>query len=190
MTGSLHIRPASLRQGDDTRILNYLDSHLSWLESVGSAGQWGTDPYSDNPKSQNKYRELVRESEQGFNQKWTTESIQVYVAETIQDPSTLSDDLKQLSRHSEDGELYLPVAIMVLRGNYSEWKDSVGVLKAYDDNDPFICVSYLITDRRVHPYSAGAGAELLEHAKALGRELGIRRLCLDTWRGNGNKLVG
>lgn len=91
---------------------------------------------------------------------------------------------------SQDGKLgRLPVAAMVLEGHSCDYTRPV--LAEQDEADPFVYVRYLVSDRRVGSvYSRGAGRLLLEHADCVARSLGVGRLALDGWSGNGGVLVG
>jgi hypothetical protein len=76
---------------------------------------------------------------------------------------------------------------MVFQGQSSEYVREI--VPKNDDNNPFIYVLYLMSDRRTAPHGKGAETALISHAKDEARKLGLRRLCLDCWRGNDNKLV-
>jgi len=76
---------------------------------------------------------------------------------------------------------------MVLEGHSSAYTRPV--IAEQDSADPFVYVRYLVTDRRVGDFSRGAGRVLLEHADGVARALGLGRLVLDGWNGNGGLLV-
>ena len=81
----------------------------------------------------------------------------------------------------------MKLAGMVLEGRSSEYTRPV--LLEQDDEDPFVYVRFLVTDRRVGVLSKGAGQMMLDHAERVARSLGLSRLCLDAWSGNDYALV-
>lgn len=76
---------------------------------------------------------------------------------------------------------------MVLEGHSSDYTRPV--IPEQDETDPFLFVRFLVSDRRVGEFSRGAGKVLLEHAERIARDLGVGRLMLDGWSGNGGGLV-
>ena len=101
----------------------------------------------------------------------------------------MSDEIRSLVRTQDGhGELCrLPVAAVVLEGHSSAYTRPV--VPEQDGADPFVYVRYLVTDRRVGSLSKGSGQILLEHADEVARGLGVGRLVLDGWSGNGEVLV-
>ncbi|MBB1152941.1 GNAT family N-acetyltransferase [Amycolatopsis dendrobii] len=53
------IRPGAA--GDADVLLGFFDDAVAWLVARGSAGQWGTQPWSTNPKRVERVREFVAE---------------------------------------------------------------------------------------------------------------------------------
>ena len=198
MSSSISIRPASIATDDGLRLIRNFDSQLSWLSSIGSSAQWGTSSRSD-PNTRAKYRGKVESSERGWNNPWSRDWIRAYIAEVeINKREDLSSE--QLERAIIDSStnddndddhhnavVRLPVAGMILEGRSGEYVRSI--LPENDDNDPFVYLLYLLSDRTTAPYGKGAGAALIAHAKDEARKLGIGRICADCWRGNDNKLV-
>ena len=183
-----HIRPASSALQDGARILAFTDSQLSHLSRIGSAEQWGTESISANPASQEKYKTLISRSEEP--QSWGTSWVNVSILEVEVEPQSLPDEVKSLVTiyTAEDGEsCRLPIAAMVLEGHSSDYTRPV--IAEQDEADPFVYVRYLVTDRRVGDFSKGSGQMLLAHAEAVARSLGVGRLTLDGWSGNGEVLV-
>lgn len=113
--------------------------------------------------------------------------MRAYIAEVEIKREDLSSELSELAIESTNNNVRLPVAGMVLEGQSSKYVRSI--IPENDDNDPFIYLLYLLSDRTTAPHGKGAGAALISHAKDEARKLGIRRLCVDCWRGNDNKLV-
>lgn len=188
---SIYIRPASTAADDGLRFLRNLDSQLPWLSSIGSSAQWGTSTRSDQEDLRAKYRGKVESSERHWNDpSWSRDWVRAYVAEVeIERGEDVSSELLELATEctNDDAHLRLPVAGMVLQGQSAEYVRDI--LPENDDNDPFIYLLYLLSDRRTAPRGKGAGAALIARAKDEARKLGFRRLCLDCWRGNDNKLV-
>jgi hypothetical protein len=180
-----HIRPASSHLEDSARILSFTDSQLPHLARIGSSEQWGTSPISTNPASQEKYKNLVLRSEEP--QTWGVNWLQISILEVEVEINTLSNEVRELVTTHGDGECRLPVAAMVLEGHSSEYTRPV--IPEQDGGDPFVYVRYLVTDRRVRSLSKGSGQILLEHADGVARGLGVGRLVLDGWSGNGELLV-
>jgi GNAT superfamily N-acetyltransferase len=54
---SLEIRPG--RDGDFPMLLGLFDAAVEWLVARGSAGQWGTEPWSGDPRRQDRVRGMV-----------------------------------------------------------------------------------------------------------------------------------
>lgn len=183
----MYIRPAATATDDGLRYLQNFDSQLDWLCSIGSSAQWGSSPRSNKEELRVKYRGIVKSSEQYWNEPWSRESVRAYIAEIEMKQEELSHELLELAIKTTNDTARVPVAGMVLQGQSSEYVRDI--IPENDDNDPFIYVLYLMSDRRVAPFGKGAGANLISHAKAEARRLGFRRLCLDCWRGNDNRLI-
>lgn len=183
----IHIRPASTATDDWLRYLRNFDSQLPWLSSIGSSDQWGTSKRSNSENLRAEYRGKVEASERGWNDPWSRDWVRAYIAEVEIARKELSSELLELATESTNDVVRLPVAGMILQGQASEYVRDI--LPENDDNDPFIYLLYLMSDRRTAPHGKGAGAALISHAKDEALKLGFKRLCLDCWRGNNNKLV-
>ncbi|KAF7190562.1 hypothetical protein HII31_07721, partial [Pseudocercospora fuligena] len=183
------IRNASSELEDGKRILAFCDSQLEWLAQVGSSAQWGLEPYSTNDDTQEKYRAFVERSEQ--DQSWSKEWKKSYIAELDITEDQITKEIQPYLVHqprtNSKSSLRLPVAAMLLTGHSEHYAQSI--LPEQDDQDPFIWIRYLLSDRRLGTLSKGAGLALIEHAKSVAQQMGIRRLCLDCWSGNDRKLV-
>jgi hypothetical protein len=81
----------------------------------------------------------------------------------------------------------VPVATMVLESKSADYVRPV--LPEQDPSEPFLYLAYLLTDRATENIRKGASASLIAHAKTEARRLGLRRICMDCWSGNGGKLV-
>ena len=187
MVPKYHIRPASSAQEDGRKILEFTDSQLPYLASIGSAEQWGSASVSVRDAAQQKYKRLVERSEE--EQTWGTDWIKIFILDVEAENDELPDDVRSLviSSDQDSRHVVLPVAAMILEGRSSDYTRPV--LPEQDANDPFLYVRYLVTDRRVGRLSKGSGQKLLEYADEVAKSLEIDRLCLDGWNGNNYLLV-
>ena len=184
---SIYIRPASTALDDGLRLLRNFDSQLPWLSSIGSSAQWGSSSRSDQENQRATYRSKVDSSERGWNYPWSRDWVRAYIAEVEVKREDLSSELLELAIESASDAVRLPVAGMILEGRSSVYVRDI--LPENDDNDPFVYLLYLLSDRTTAPHGKGAGAALISHAKDEARKLGVKRLCVDCWRGNDDKLV-
>ncbi|WPG97799.1 putative GCN5 family acetyltransferase [Acrodontium crateriforme] len=164
------VRPASLATNDDAFLLECFDSQIKWLPSVGAGDQWGSEPVSGEPDTQNRYRKYVQTSQDGERQPWGEDSCRVYIAEA----------------NDQNGKA-VPVAGLILTAKASDYVQST--IPAQDPTDPFIYMPLLISDREKGSLSKGAGVTLIEFAKKELVMLGFKRLCCDCWSGNERRLV-
>ena len=185
---SLHIRPASSAADDGLRLLHNFDSQLPWLATVGSSEQWGSSPRSAEEELRAKYRAKVEKSEIEWDRPFSKDWTRAYIAEVEVAEEDVTAELRELTAQGTKGNLRLPVAAMILAGESMEYVRSI--LPAQDENDPFVYLAYLLSDRRTRPMGKGAGAELISYAKEETNKLGLNRICTDCWRGNDRKLVG
>jgi hypothetical protein len=187
MIPKYHIRPASSAQEDGKKILEFTDSQLPYLASIGSAEQWGSASIAARDAAQQKYAQLVERSEK--KQTWGLDWYQMLMLEVEVDPDALPETLRSsaLSQDQEGRLTRLPVAAMVLEGRSSDYTRPV--LPEQDARDPFVWVRYLVTDRRAGALSKGCGQRLLDYADEVARSMGLNRLCLDGWNGNDYLLI-
>ena len=186
---SLHIRPASSAADDGLRLLKNFDSQLPWLATVGSGTQWGSTPRSSQEDVLAKYRAKVSKSEAEWHAPWSEEWTRAYIAEVEVADEDLTSEHRELATEPSgpDGKLRVPVAAMILAGESMDYVRSI--LPKQDENDPFVYLAYLLSDRRVRPLGKGAGGALISIAKEEAKRLGVARICSDCWRGNDRKLV-
>lgn len=164
-TSPFAVRPATLASSDDGHLINFKDSQIEWLSTVGSIDQWGTKPSREsNPSVLSRCRSWVERSEQ--QGEWSIDWCRAFIAET---PSGT------------------PVAGLVLEAKSPAVTRSI--LPEQDENDPFIYLAYLISNRQASGEEKGAGSALIAFAKEQARSAGVKRLCLDCWAGNDRKLV-
>lgn len=184
---SLHIRPASTAADDGLRLLKNFDSQLPWLSTIGSSAQWGSSPVSGKEDLQAKYRAKVEKSELEWDRPWSETWTRAYIAEVEVAEEDLTTGLPELAVQGPNGTFRIPVAAMILAGESFDYVRSI--LPKQDENDAFVYLAYLLSDRRIRPFGKGAGAALISYAKEEDRALGLKRLCSDCWRGNDRRLV-
>lgn len=162
---SLTIRPATLAASDHELFIDFQDSQISWLSTVGSGDQWGTKSIREvNPAASQRTHSWIERSER--NAQWSSDWCRASVAE------------------SSSG---VPLAGLVLDSKAPAYVQSV--LPEQDESDPFVYLAYLISNRHVGEERKGAAAALIAFAKDQVRSVGLNRICLDCWRGNDRKLV-
>ncbi|KAK4551517.1 hypothetical protein LTR86_011124 [Recurvomyces mirabilis] len=171
------IRRSRTTRGDGELLIQMFDSQLPWLQSIGSGDQWGSSFIRDDPAKKAKYHAKVHQSEVSEQQQWSPQWTGVYIAERKQALSNPKD------REAE----VVPVAALILEAKSADYVRPV--LLEQDEKDPFLYLAYLLTDRTAIDLGKGAGAALILHAKVEARRLGLSRICMDCWSGNGGKLV-
>ena len=175
---TFNIRPATISYGDDELFLDLWDSQLAWLAGNGGAGQWGTQSIRQaRPEARDKVRGWLKQSDTGTP--WGPDWCRAFVAEAQSSNST-----GLLEAHKEDP---IPVAAISLESKAAAYTESI--LPTQDENGPFVYVSYLMSNRSAGEVSKGAGSALIQYAKKVAAAHGIKRLCLDCYRGNDRKLV-
>jgi hypothetical protein len=150
---------------DHELFVDFQDSQISWLSTVGSGDQWGTKSIREvNPAASERTRSWIERSEQ--NAQWSSDWCRAFVAE------------------ASSGVL---VAGIVLDSKAPTYVHSV--LPEQDESDPFVYLAYLISNRHAGEERKGAAAALITFAKDQVHSVGLKRICVDCWRGNDRKLV-
>lgn len=167
------IRPATVTAADADTFLNFYDSHLDWLRSIGSGEQWGTESIWKNADAVEDVRDQFARSEK--NLQWDPDWCRAYIAEA------------EVHVGHDEKPKAISVAGIVLSAKASETAQQV--LPEQDDSYPFVYLSGLLANREAGVLCKGSGAALIAHAKDVVRQLGLRRLCVDCWDGNGRGLV-
>ena len=158
-------RPATMAASDHELLVDFQDSQISWLSTVGSGDQWGTKSIREtNPTAPAKTRAWIERSEK--QTPWGSDWCRAFVAE------------------SSNG---IPVAGLVLDSKAPAYVGSV--LPEQDESDPFVYLAYLISNRHAGEERKGAAAALIALAKQEVQSAGPKRICLDCFRGNDRKLV-
>jgi hypothetical protein len=170
------IRPAAMAKSDHETLIDLRDTQIAWLVSIGSTEQWGSVPTREAaPNISEKTRAWVERSERQVAWKAGDEEwCRAFIAESI--PPAGSDSKP------------VPVAALVLEARASDYVHDV--LPAHEPDDPFVYLTYLITNRDADAEAKkGAVQALFELANEETRKAGLKRICVDCYRGNGRKLV-
>lgn len=163
----LTIRPASLSRGDADLFLDFWDSQIAWLANNGGADQWGTVPIrTARPEAIDKVLSWITRSETGTS--WGPEWRRAFVAEV-----------------ADENDERTPVASISLQSTPAKYVTDY----LAEDDEPYVYVIWLMTNRDAGEAAKGVGGALIEYAKGVCREVGVRRMCLDCYRGNDRKLV-
>ncbi|KAL9044590.1 MAG: hypothetical protein Q9214_002281, partial [Letrouitia sp. 1 TL-2023] len=126
---------------DHELLADFQDSQISWLSTVGSGDQWGTQPIRQlNPTASERTRSWVERSEK--HAQWSSDWCRAFVA---------------------DAGSNAPVAGLVLDSKSPIYVRAV--LPEQDENDPFIYLAYLLSNRYAGEQSKGSGAVLINFAK-------------------------
>ncbi|KAJ5923340.1 hypothetical protein N7454_008585 [Penicillium verhagenii] len=146
-------------------VLALLDAAVEWLVSRDRAGQWGTTPFSKNPKREEQVREFV------------TAGHGLWLAvEAPNDTSIVGDT--QLSQVMKGEGLGVIVGALAI-GERSPYVPPV--------SEPELYVRLLVTDRRCA--GKNIGKRLLNHAYALAKKEGVSLLRVDCYAGGDGKLI-
>ena len=164
---SITIRPATIAASDHELFVDFQDSQISWLSTVGSSDQWGTKSIREtNPTASDRTRSWIEKSER--NSQWGDDWCRAFVAE------------------AGNG---VPVAGLVLDSKAPAYVADSSDLPEQDESDSFVYLAYLISNRHAGEERKGAAAALIAFAKDQIRSVGLNRFCLDCYRGNDRKLV-
>ncbi|KAI0206804.1 acetyltransferase [Astrocystis sublimbata] len=189
-TPDFHIR--SIKQGpeDEDFILAAFDASLPQLASIGSGGQWGSQPFSEREDTGAR---LPFQQAQRYQATGEGDPIYVFIIEAeVQDEDKLPASLD--IRTDESGKRLVRVGtVMFLEALYpkiaSELFDRDVVKKALDGTNDYIYVEALVTDVRVGELRKGAGVAMLDHARQFCRDKAKDKLHLIAYSGNDRKLV-
>ncbi|KAL2869524.1 acyl-CoA N-acyltransferase [Aspergillus lucknowensis] len=150
---------------DVPAVLGLLDAAVKWLASNGRTGQWGTTPFSEDPRRAERLREFV------------STGLHLWLA--VQVPAG-GDTAVSVSGPTDGGKAGSRVIVGALAlGDKMPYSPAV--------SEPEVYVRLLVTDRR-HA-GKGVGTRLLEHARHLTRKAGVSLLRVDCYAGDDGKLV-
>ncbi|GAB7365574.1 hypothetical protein MBLNU230_g6646t1 [Neophaeotheca triangularis] len=169
------MRPARLELSDQELLVDFMDSHIQWLSANGSSGQWGTQPVREaRPNITSRAEAWIKKSEEGGE--WGSDWCRAFIVEANHNNKNTSSE-----------RIKTPVAGLVLTASSADYVRSV--LPEQDKAQPFVYLSYVMTNRHAGTLAKGAGAFAIDAAKTQTCDLGFKRLCLDCWAGNERKLV-
>ncbi|KAK9416284.1 hypothetical protein SUNI508_01701 [Seiridium unicorne] len=176
---------------DGDFILAAFDGVLPHLASIGSGGQWGSQPFSERESSRGRINDWVVKSEAAQLGEGS-EAVKLYIAEVEVDDDR---DLSGLSvRTDEQGRRFLSVAAAGVREHW--WPEYVKKLepmkpiieKADADGSAFY-LEVLISDFRTGSARKGVGAALVQKVGEYSISRGAKLLFVDCWAGNNGNLV-
>ncbi|PWY65993.1 hypothetical protein BO70DRAFT_374841 [Aspergillus heteromorphus CBS 117.55] len=201
------IRDASTNTNpsDTPFIISTFDSSLTYLSSIGSIDQWGLTPFSERGDFPTETRKEIQQSE--TNQRTgsnISNGLRIFIVEreyTHTHPE--AGDTPPHLRLTADGKRVLPVGFAYVRENWvpgyvaSQTQLAVPVpvpvpvpgTEGEGEGEGFLYLEVIVTDTRVGELRRGAGAALIRGIREYGRERGMRALWVDSWAGNGRKLV-
>ncbi|KAF2968370.1 hypothetical protein GQX73_g5231 [Xylaria multiplex] len=174
-------------------LIEAFDASLPQLASIGSGGQWGSQPFSERPTTKDR----IKIFEQALRYQLTGEGdpIRLFIIEA-EIPSSAVDELPEPVhiRTDDAGKKFLAVGSMMLsEGMYPHYVgrhfDNDAIRKELDGTRDYLYLEALITDFRTGPWRKGAGAALIEYARQYCREKGKPILYGDCYSGNNRKLV-
>ncbi|KAK6505868.1 hypothetical protein TWF481_007758 [Arthrobotrys musiformis] len=198
-TNIFKFRAATLAAGDERWFVEAWDSTLPYLAAIGSTNQWQYIP-SNLPGAVDKVKKMVADSDISA-EKYPVSSpaileggipppdwARAYVASIDVKKEDIPIALADKYSSVDKDVVSIPVGAMILQGKSSEYVRSV--IPEQDEKEPFIYLLFLMTDHRAGAFAKGSGSALLGIAKEEVKNLGLKRLCGDCWRGNGRRLVG
>ncbi|KAJ9150904.1 hypothetical protein NKR23_g3335 [Pleurostoma richardsiae] len=189
---TFHIREVCHNPTDGDFIVAAFDSALPHLASVGSGDQWGSTPFSERAEYRQRMYDSIPLSEASRLDQEGSEHGRLFIAEV---ETHHGSDLQGLSFRTDDhGKRFLSVGAAFVREKW--WP---GYVKAHNStksifenaNTDGVCcyVEFLISDFRTGTARKGAGAALLQRARAYSVSRGAKALYLDCWAGNSGSLV-
>ncbi|KAJ5158773.1 uncharacterized protein N7500_008424 [Penicillium coprophilum] len=154
---------------DAPAVLDILDAAVKWLVSQDRVGQWGTSPFSEDPRRTEQLKEFTTTGH-GL---WL--AVKANSDATPLDENLLSDTPLKTTEEKTGGSIVGALAV----GDKMPYMTPV--------SEPEMYVRLLITDRRCA--GKGVGKRLLEHARKLAKGAGASLLRLDCYAGDDGKLV-
>ncbi|KAJ5827308.1 hypothetical protein N7447_004071 [Penicillium robsamsonii] len=153
---------------DAPAVLDILDATVSWLASHGRVGQWGTSPFSENPRRTEQLKEFA------------TTGHGLWVAVKVADGSPMDENRPSDSLpETMNGEAPRSIIGALAIGEKMPYVTAV--------SEPELYVRLLITDRRYA--GKGIGKRLLDHAREVANGIGASLLRVDCYAGDDGKLV-
>ncbi|KAI6084813.1 acetyltransferase [Hypoxylon rubiginosum] len=187
-----HIREVCHNPTDGDFIVAAFDSALPHLASVGSGDQWGSTPFSERAEKRQRMYDCIPLSEASRLNQEGSERGRLFIAEAEAHDRS---DLQGLSfRIGDRGNRFLSVGAAFVREKwwpgYVRTHDSTkSICENADAGGMFCYLEVLISDFRTGTARKGAGAALLQRARAYSVSRGAKALFLDCWAGNSGSLV-
>lgn len=152
---------------DIPAVLHLLDDTVKWLVSRGNTRQWGTEPFSENPRRAEQLREFA------------TTGLGLWLVKDADSTPTDQDQRSNISPETTNGEAPGSILGVLAVGERMSYVPPV--------SEPELYVRLLVADRRC----AGKkiGTRLLEHARELAKGVGVSLLRVDCYAGDDGKLV-
>lgn len=185
------IRPAGSDPNDVATLLAIFDSTIPALAAAGNGAQWGSQPFSEKPGFLEETTQDVEKSET-FRLTGQGERVRTFIAQREDD-----GDGDGLYRHTdEQGKPHLAAGAITIRDSrFSGHLYAQEALKPHIDAAErlpggFVFIECLISDFRLPPEKRrGAGAALVEAARAYAAERKMQCVFVDCWTGGEDKLV-
>ncbi|KAL4947312.1 acyl-CoA N-acyltransferase [Aspergillus filifer] len=150
---------------DTSAVLHLLDKAVAWLASQDRTGQWGTKPFSEDPKRVERLQEFAMT---GFG---------LWLAVDTETPTSFVD--AETANKEEQSVAPGKVIGAIAFGERNSYVPPVTEPEAY--------VRLLVTDRECA--GRGVGKQLVEHARGIAREAELSLLRVDCYAGGDGKLV-
>ncbi|KAI1199444.1 acetyltransferase [Nemania serpens] len=194
-TPTFQIRGLDEGPEDGQFMIDSFDASLVQLATIGSGGQWGSEPFSARSNAGDRIK--IFEQAKRYQTTGEGDPIRLFIAEVEIPASTATTtDLPESARirTGDGGEKFLAVGYVMLSEGicppYMRLQfDKDAIKKELDGTRDYIYLEALITDFRTGPWRKGAGAALIEHARRFCRERGKSIIYLDSYAGNDRKLV-
>jgi N-acetylglutamate synthase-like GNAT family acetyltransferase len=146
-------------------VLHLLDTAVKWLVSHGNVGQWGTAPFSENPKRAEQLHDFIKTG------------LGLWLAVKVADDE--GNQHSNTNPQTITGEVPGIVIGAIAIGEKMPYVPPV--------SEPELYVRLLITDRQ---WAGNAvGKRLLEHTRNLANGAGISLLRVDCYAGGDGKLI-
>lgn len=193
-SNKFHFRDVCENPRDGDFILAAFDASLPHLASIGSGGQWGTQPFSEKKESRDRAQGWIPASEAFRLGEEGAEAQKLYIAEL-----KIGDDGHQYPdgvsvRTDEEGRRFVSVAAALVRehwwpGYLKKIESLTPILDSADADGHAFYLEVLISDFRTGAARKGVGAALVEKIKAYSQSRGAKVLFVDCWAGNDEGLV-
>ncbi|KAJ8121954.1 hypothetical protein ONZ43_g1724 [Nemania bipapillata] len=190
-TPTFYVR--GLEDEDSQFIVDSFNASLPHLASIGSGGQWGSEPFAERANAEQRIK--IYEQAKRYQSTGEGDPILVFIIEVAFPPEAAAELPASIHiRTSEFGDQYLAVGTMMLsEGIYPPYIGQTfhkePIKKALDGTSDYVYLEALITDFRTGLWRKGAGAALIEYSRKFCLERGKQTIYVDCYAGNDGKLV-